>query len=103
MPRTAQQLVYTTDPTDASLDLADYTEAIERAESHESKIKLLAQKQAAARLLYPRRRLPARPQKPDIYLTRNGSNWRVILAKKQRQDRKRRRDCVSVADIELTT
>ena len=94
--------VYTTDQADASLDLEDYTEAIERAESHELKIKLLAQKQAAARLLYPRKRLPARPQKPDIYLTRNGEDWHKILQKKQRMDRARRGDCVAVRDIKVT-
>ena len=74
---------------------------VRAADSKELKLRLLAEKQ----LLHPPRQPHVRSEKAekaDIYLTRNGESWREILAEKQRQDRKRRRDCVSVADIEVT-
>ena len=49
MPRTAQQLVYTTDPT-------DFTTAINGADSHEAARALLAKKQAALHAGRPPRR-----------------------------------------------
>ena len=87
-----------TEPNEGELKLADYTAAIAAADSKELKLRLLAEKQ----LLHPPRQPHVRSEKADIYLTRNGESWREILAEKQRQDRKRRRDCVSVADIEVT-
>ena len=103
--------VYTTDQADALREFRDFTEAIQAADSHEAKLKLLAEKQ----LLHPPRRSPERSEKAaiaassyleksvsgDIYTTRNGEDWREILAEKQCQDRIRRRDCVAVADIDV--
>ena len=94
--------VYT---TDAPREFRDFTEAIRAAESHDAALKLLSEKQAALDLLYPPRLPHARSKlvkKPDIYLTRNGQDWRKILQKKQRMDRVRRGDCVAVADIKVT-
>lgn len=93
--------VYTTDQTDASLEPEDFTKAIQAASTNEERRTLLAEKQ----LLHPPRLTHVsseRAEKPDIYRTRNGEDWREILAEKQRLDRIRRRDCVSVADIEVT-
>ena len=94
--------LYTTEPTDASLKPEDFTEAIKAADSHEAKLTLLAQKQEVEQALLPPRRSPEQVEKPNIYLTRSGQDWRVILAEKQRQNPIRRRDCVAVADIEVT-
>ena len=69
--------VYTTDPTDATAkgyrkakferELADWTEKINAADSHEAKISLLAQKQEAQQALHPPRRSPekAKEAEPD--------------------------------------
>ena len=96
-----QPLVYTTDQSDASLELADYTAAISAASTNEERLRLLAQKQEVEQALRPLRRSPDSSEKPDIYLTRGGQDWRVILAEKQRQDRIRRRDAVVAADINV--
>ena len=84
----------------APREFRDFTEAIKSASTHEERLKLLAEKQ----LLHPPR-LPhvrsERAEADDVYTTRNGQDWREILAEKQRHDRIRRRDCVSVADIEV--
>ena len=92
--------VYTTNQADAPREFRDFTEAIQAADSHELKLRLLAEKQLLHPPRLPRVRYEKAP-KPNIYLTRNGSDWRVILAEKQRQDRIRRRDCVAVEDIEV--
>ena len=67
-------------PTDAPREFRDFTEAIKAADSHEERLKLLAEKQ----LLHPPRLTHARSkraEKPDIYITRNGEDWRKILQK----------------------
>ena len=111
MPALAKPL-YTTYQADAPREFRDFTAAIQAASTHEERLSLLAEKQ----LLHPPRRSPERfeevrgrcdrggpgPQKPDIYTTRNGENWHKILQKKQRMDRARRGDCVSVSDIKVT-
>ena len=83
-------------------DLEDYTARIKAASTHAERLKLLAQKQEVEQALLPLRLVPERTEKPNIYITRNGSDWRVILAEKQRQDRIRRRDAVTVGDIDVT-
>ena len=93
--------VYTTDQAEESLELADYTAAISAASTNEERLRLLAQKQEVEQALRPLRRSPDSSEKPNIYLTRNGSDWREILAEKQRQDRIRRRDCVATNDIKV--
>ena len=94
--------LYTTEPTDASLKPEDFTAAISAASTHKERLRLLAEKQEVEQALLPLRRSPESSEKPNIYLTRNGSDWRVILAEKQRQDRIRRRDAVTVGDIDVT-
>ena len=73
--------VYTTDQAEESLELADYTAAISAASTNEERLRLLAQKQEVEQALRPLRRSPDSSEKPNIYLTRNGSDWREILAR----------------------
>ena len=93
--------LYTTEPTDASLKPEDFTAAISAASTHKERLRLLAEKQEVEQALLPLRRSPESSEKPNIFITRAGQDWRVILANKQRQNRIRRRDCVAVADIEV--
>ena len=94
--------VYTTDPNDGPDELEDFTRAIAAADSHEERLKLLAEKQAALELLHPRRPHPARLPIPDKYRTRRGADWRLILREKQRRDRVRRDDLVPSETIAIT-
>ena len=94
--------VYRTNQTAPTPKPEDYTAAISAASTHAERLRLLAQKQEVEQALLPPRLVPGQVEKPNIYITRAGQDWRVILAKKQRQNRIRRRDCVAVADIEVT-
>ena len=85
-----QPLVYPTDPTDAPR--RDFTAEIAAADSDEVRLKLLAEKQAALELIYPRNPAPERftpTEAESLYTTRNGDDWRIILERKQAADRKR--------------
>ena len=65
MSACAATTVYTTDQSDASLDLRDYTEAIKGADSPEAERALLAKKQAALHDRHPPRPAPDRPKQAE--------------------------------------
>ena len=79
MSACAATTVYTTDQADASLELRDFTKAIQAASTNEERRTLLAQKQAALDLLHPPRLVPERAEHvetDDVYTTRAGQDWR---------------------------